>query len=32
MDTDTFIMLFFGLHIALPFIIAFAIYLWKGYH
>jgi|GEM_PF-5060540 hypothetical protein len=32
MDTGTFVVLFFLLHIVLPFIVIFALYLWKGYH
>jgi hypothetical protein len=32
MDDHTFMVLFFTLHIVLPFFIAFIVYLWKGYH
>ncbi len=30
MDNQTFMLLFFIIHIVLPFVVAFALYLWKG--
>ncbi len=30
LDDTTFAWLFFGLHIVVPFLIAFGLYLWKG--
>lgn len=30
MDTQAFMFLFFIIHIVLPFLIAFTLYLWKG--
>jgi hypothetical protein len=32
MDSDTFMIIFFMAHIVVPFLIAFGLYLWKGYH
>ena len=32
MDTQTFVILFFLLHIVLLFLIIFVFYLWKRYH
>jgi hypothetical protein len=32
MSADTFVVLFFVFHFVLPVLIAFTLYLWKGYH